>query len=170
MSQEGLSIYATSVRKEASLDAASDAMLATLDGLATSPVTAEEVDRAKADLTRTIDLTLDNSEQLAQSLTEWVAAGDWRLFFLHRDRIRAARADDVQRVRGRLPQAVEPDRRRCSGPRTSPARAAIPAAPEIAGVVKDYKGDAVHSASARRSIRRRRTSKSALSGRRSPTA
>ena len=142
--EPGAVYYAASVRKEASLDAARDAMLETLDGLATSPVTAEEVDRAKADLTRTIDLTLVNSEQLAQTLTEWVAAGDWRLFFLHRDRIRGAHADDVQRVAVAF---LRPSNRTVAlfRPEESPARAAIPAAPEIAGVVDGYKGDPVHS-------------------------
>jgi zinc protease len=142
--EPGAVYYEADVRKEASLDAAKDAMLETLDGLAMSPFTEEEVDRAKADLLRTIDLGVVNSDQFALSLTEWVAAGDWRLFFLHRDRIRAAQPKDVQRA---ALEFLKPSNRTVAlfRPEENPARAAIPAAPEIADAVRGYKGDPVHS-------------------------
>ena len=142
--EPGAAYYVANVRKDASLAAARDALVATIDGLATAPVTAEEVDRAKSDLLRTIDLSLANSDQFALGLTEWVAAGDWRLFFLHRDRIRAARPQDVQRV---ALEYLKPSNRTVAlfQPEESPARAAIPASPDLAGVVGGYKGDPVFS-------------------------
>ena len=142
--EPGAVYYFANVRKDASLYAARDTMLATLDGLSTTPVTTEEVDRAKSDLLRTIDLSLASSDQFALALTEWVAAGDWRLFFLHRDRIRAARPPDVQRV---ALEYLKPSNRTVAlfQPDESPVRAAIPPAPDLASEVTGYKGDQIFS-------------------------
>jgi zinc protease len=142
--EPGAVYYVANVRKDASLDGARETLLETLDGLAAMPVTAEEVERAKAELLRVIDLSLVNSDQFALSLTEWIGAGDWRLFFLHRDRIRAARPQDVQRV---ALEYLKPSNRTVAlfRPEESPLRATIPAAPELSAVVDGYRGDAVTS-------------------------
>ena len=39
-----------------------------------------------------------NSETVGLQMSEYVAKGDWRLFFLHRDQIRQARLEDMRRV------------------------------------------------------------------------
>jgi zinc protease len=138
--EPGAVYYAANVRKDSSLDAAADSLADTIDGLAGAPVTAEEVERAKADLLRTIDLSLANSDQFALALTEWIAAGDWRLFFVHRDRVRAAAQPEVQRAAAYY---LKPSNRTVVlfRPEDNPARAVIPAAPDLAGVVDTYKGD-----------------------------
>ena len=70
-----------------------------------------------------------------------VGAGDWRLFFLHRDRVRKATADDVQRVAARY---LKPTNRTVGVfiPTPKPDRAEIPPTPDVAALLKDYKGDA----------------------------
>ena len=45
-----------------------------------------------------IELDLNNSDRVGLQLSEWIGMGDWRLLFLHRDRLRKATAEDVQRV------------------------------------------------------------------------
>jgi zinc protease len=142
--EPGAVYYAVNVRRDTSIDAARDTLIATLDSISSTPVTAEEVDRARAELLRTIDLGTTNSDQFALSLTEWIGAGDWRLFFLHRDRIREARAADVQRA---ALQYLRPSNRTVAlfRPEDSPVRAVIPAAPALASVVDGYRGDAVAS-------------------------
>ena len=52
------------------------------------PITKEEVDRARATLLKNIDLMLNSADRVGLSSPSTSAQGDWRLFFLNRDRIR----------------------------------------------------------------------------------
>ena len=79
-------------------------------------------------------------------MSEFIGAGDWRLFFLHRDRLRKVTTDDVAARRGEVLQAVESHRWVCSSRRKQPDRAEIPATPDVAAMLKDYKGDAAIAA------------------------
>src|SRR5256885_14201491 len=67
--------------------------------------------------------------------------GDWRLTFLNRDRVRKVTADDIQRV---AKYYFKADTRTVGLfiPTAQPDRTDIPAAPDLAAMLKDYKGDA----------------------------
>src|SRR5215471_10219470 len=80
------------------LDAARDALLSTLEGMAAVPFTADEVDKAKLRSKRNAELLQTDSTAMAQALSSASALGDWRLLFLQRDRIQAVTADDVNRI------------------------------------------------------------------------
>ncbi|MBA2339347.1 MAG: insulinase family protein, partial [Pyrinomonadaceae bacterium] len=74
-------------------------------------------------------------------MSEWMAMGDWRLFFLHRDRIRKATPADLTRVASAYLKGTN----RTVGvfiPTPKPDRSEIPGAPDVATLVHDYKGDA----------------------------
>src|SRR5688572_9014158 len=133
--------YAT-LRQEMSLDAARTALERTLDALRNAPVTDEEVNRAKASLLKNIELTLNNSEYVGYELTEWAAMGDWRLFFIHRDRIAKVTPADVQRVASSY---IKPSNRTLAAfiPTATPDRAEIPATPNVTTVVAGYTGTRV---------------------------
>ncbi|HEU4995388.1 MAG TPA: pitrilysin family protein [Gemmatimonadaceae bacterium] len=135
--EPGMVLTFAEVRKENSLDSARAVLERTLDSSRT--YTTEEVERAKTDITKDIDLALNNSEQIAIGLTEWAAAGDWRLFFLTRDRVKAVTPADVQRVAGAY---LKPSNRTVAVfiPTTGPDRAEVPATPNIAGMVANYRG------------------------------
>ena len=137
--------FTATVRKESSLDEAKESLLSTLEGIASAPITKEEVERARARLLRDIELHLTNSEQVAMALTEWVAAGDWRLLFLHRDRIRKVTPEDVQRA---ATAYLIPSNRTLGMfiPDPKPVRAEIPKTPDVVALVRDYKGDAAVAA------------------------
>ena len=62
--------------------------------------TDEEVDRAKKAFARNFDLMLNDSARVGLRLSESAAQGDWRLMFLHRDRMAKVTPADVQRVAG----------------------------------------------------------------------
>ena len=64
----------------------------------TEPPTEVEVERAKAVLLKGIANEVLDPVALASRLGEWEAIGDWRLFFVHRDRLREVTAADVSRV------------------------------------------------------------------------
>jgi zinc protease len=124
-------------------------------------VNAAEVDRARLALLQNIDLAINDSGRFGLQMSEWIAQGDWRLFFLHRDRLRAVTAADVNRVA----QVYLKSSNRTVGlyvPSDSPDRTEIPATPPIDSLVKDYRAMR-SSRPARRSTRRRRTSRAVRS-------
>lgn len=128
------------LRKEQSLDEARGLFLKTLEGFAANPVTAEELARAKSKFLKNNELTINSSVTLLTQLAEAIGAGDWRLFFLNRDRVRAATAADVQRV---ALAYLKPANRTVGVfvPTQKPDRAEIPLVADVGGVVKEYKGD-----------------------------
>lgn len=140
-----LAIFGAEVRQGDSLDAARDSLLQTIEGIGTTPPTKEEVERARAQILKNIELTLNNSERVGLTLSESIAAGDWRLFFLHRDRLRKVTSEEVSQVAARY---FKPSNRTLGLfiPTPSPDRAEIPATPDLAAALKDYKGDATVAA------------------------
>ncbi len=123
-----------------SLVGARETMEATLEGVRKSPITAAEVDRVRARAIRDFDETIANPARLGIALSESVALGDWRLFFLERDRWRTVTAADVQRV---AEAYFKPSNRTVGTfvPDAKPDRAPQVPAVDVAGMVKDYKGD-----------------------------
>jgi len=116
-------------------------MLQTIDDLAKNPPTAEEVDRARQKLLKGIELALNNSESIGLTMSEYIAMGDWRLYFLRRDRIRNVTLEDVKRVAAAY---FKPSNRTVGMfiPTPTPDRAEIPPRPDVAAMLKDYKGEA----------------------------
>ena len=137
--EAGFAYFGASVRQGQSLEAARDAMLAVLEGYARNPVTEDEVARARTRLLNEIELSLANSRSVASLLSETSAMGDWRMLFLHRDRLRQVTTADVQRVAAAYFKASN----RTLGmflPTSAPERAEIPPVPDIAATLKDYRG------------------------------
>ncbi|MGH9674258.1 MAG: M16 family metallopeptidase, partial [Bryobacteraceae bacterium] len=140
LKEPGLMMFDAAVRKESSIDEARNAMLATLDGIKASPFTAEEVERVRTQSLKNIELTVNSSERFGLTLSEWIAQGDWRLFFLQRDRLRKVTTEQVQAAALKYLKANN----RTVGvyiPTAQPERVDIPAAPDVSALVKDYKGD-----------------------------
>ncbi len=122
------------------LDTTRTAMAAVLDGLAKAPVTTEEVERARTQWLNAWEQSYTDPEQVGVQLSESIALGDWRLFFLQRDQVRRATLADVQRV---ATQYLKPDNRTVAlyRPVASPQRAPAPATVDVASLVKGYRGD-----------------------------
>lgn len=135
----GYIMFITEVLKDKSLDSAKKAMMSVLDGFKTNPVTKEELDRAKNTLLKNLEQTYNNSDRVGLEMSEYIAQGDWRLYFLFRDNLEKATVEDVNRVA----QAYFKPSNRTTGifiPDASPDRAVIPAAPDVQGLVKNYTG------------------------------
>ncbi|MBI4519524.1 MAG: insulinase family protein, partial [Gemmatimonadetes bacterium] len=96
--EPGVLFLFAQVRADQSLEEARDILLSTVEGLVTQPPTQEEVERARTALLTEIELSLNSSERVGLRLTEWAANGDWRLIFIHRDRLRALTTEHVGRV------------------------------------------------------------------------
>ncbi len=109
------------------------------EGTAEKAFTPEEVERARSELLKQRELTVADSQRVAIELSDWSAQGDWRLFFLYRDRLEKVTAEDVTRVaatylvrNNRTAGVYEPTK--------EAQRATIPATPDLAEMIGDYKG------------------------------
>jgi zinc protease len=129
------------VLKEKSLDDAKGTMIKTLDDFAATPPTKEDVERAKNEIIKQIELSFNSSQSVALQLSTYVGMGDWRLLFLTRDRVKAVTPEDVLRV---AKEYLKPDNRTLGVfiPTEKPERSEIPATPDVDEMVKDYKGNA----------------------------
>jgi zinc protease len=121
------------------LEPARQALITTLEDLPGKPFTVEEVGRARRKLVNRIERLLTNSNQVGTALSESVAQGDWRLLFLQRDRLARVTPEDVARVAARY---LKPSNRTVGLyiPTAGAQRAAIPAMPDVAELVKNYRG------------------------------
>ncbi len=126
-------------------EAARDALIETLENLEKTPITDEEVTRAKKRFEKFSENLLSNSDRFAVQLSEWAGAGDWRLYFLHRDRIEKVTAADVNRV---AKEYLKRSNRTVGVfiPTQKAERASIPETPDVAKLLDGYKGRAAVAA------------------------
>ncbi len=143
--EPGTSLYMAQLPLTADARQVSTALIGQIEGLGGKPVTDAEVDRAKNALLKSYDVVLNDANRLGTEMSESIAAGDWRLFFIGRDRLKAVTAADVNRV---ATAYLKPSNRTLGLflPDAKPNRAEIPAAPDVAALVKDYKGQAAIAA------------------------
>jgi zinc protease len=123
-----------SARDAGKLDKAKKIFTEVTEGLATRPITTEELERWRAATLKELRLALADSGGIAVGLSEWAAAGDWRLLFAYRDRVKSLTLADVNRVARDYLKSSN----RTSGefiPTKAPERAPSPVAPDIARTV-----------------------------------
>ena len=137
-----LAFFQTDMRTQDSIEDARATLVKSVEEFSKQPPTADEVERARRNLLKTYEL--NSPDRVAISMSEWIGAGDWRLFFVNRDRIKKISAADLQRVAS----AYFRQSNRTVGlfmPGDRLDRVEIPVAPDIAAVVKDFKGEAAVS-------------------------
>ena len=143
LAEPGYAYFGAQLKNDQPLEAARDALIATVEDIARTPFTAAELERAKNIWLRGFTQTLNDPQRVGLALSEYIAIGDWRLGFERRDRIKAATLADVNRVAG----AYFITSNRTLGsfiPSAAPLRAPAPAKVDVAAVMKDFKGgDAV---------------------------
>ena len=140
----GLFMAMAEVPRDNSLDEARDILLQTLEGVGAAGVTAEEVARAKQQILKAREQASTDTAAIGIALSEWAAQGDWRLYFLHRDRVEQVTPDAVKAVAARYLRRNN----RTLGlfiPSTQPERVPVPATPDLAAVVANYQGRAAIS-------------------------
>ncbi|MDE1892592.1 MAG: insulinase family protein [Betaproteobacteria bacterium] len=98
LDEPGVIYFEADLSKEQSLDKAKAAFIDTIENIHEHPITDQEVERAKANLLNDITQTFNDPESFGISLSTAIANGDWRLFFLNRDRIQKITTQDVERV------------------------------------------------------------------------
>ncbi len=139
LKEPGFILNIAEVRLQDPVDPVLDKMVEVIEGLGENPITDDEVKRAKNRLLKNIELALKSSGRIGVELSEWAAAGDWRLFFLHRDRIETINSDHVRRVAAHYFKATN----RTSGtfyPEKKIDRTEVPETPNVLALVRDYEG------------------------------
>lgn len=124
------------------MDVVKNTLLETIEAAKTNPPDQDAVRRAINAISSDIEQGLNDSGRVGVELSEWAAAGDWRLMLLNRDRIEAVTVEDVERVLNRY---LTRDNRTIGVflPDSDPKRAEIPAAPDLEALLADYQGRAV---------------------------
>jgi zinc protease len=137
----GVAEFSAQVEKGVDLEKVKAVLLETIDEVVKNGVPAEDVNRTKTRIIKNRENSSINTSQVAISLSSWAAQGDWRLYFLHRDRIEKVTPEDVKRVAGKY---FTRDNRTVGQfiPTREPQRALIAAAPAASELVKEYKGRA----------------------------
>ena len=113
-------------------------MMDTIAAVATDPPTADEVARAKTRILQGMETRMANSQQAALGLSDAIAAGDWRLYFVNYDQIKRVTPADVVRV---AELYFKPSNRTVGEfiPTAEPDRTEVPASPDLEALLKDYK-------------------------------
>jgi zinc protease len=138
LAEPGFTLFGAQLAPGQDVDKARAAMLETLESVASEPVTDEEFKRAQAKWLNDWDQAFTNPEKVGVSLSESVAQGDWRLFFLQRDQIKALKREDVQRV---ATERLVTSNRTLGLylPTDKPVRAPVPARVDVAAEMKAFK-------------------------------
>ncbi|MEI2418172.1 pitrilysin family protein [Orrella sp. JC864] len=136
----GLVMFGAQLQPGMPQDKALATLTDTLESVGKNPFTQEELDRARSQWLSAWEQAYSDPEQVGVALSEAIAAGDWRLFFLQRDRVRGATLEQVQ-------QAAETyllQSNRTQGryiPTDNPVRTPLLRAPDLGEVFRDYQGD-----------------------------
>lgn len=138
----GFSYFEVEVSKDKSIDSAKMALLTTADAIGAMNFTEEDLTRAKNTLLKGMEDNMARTTDMAISLTEYIGAGDWRLYFLYRDRIEKLTVADLQAVAKKYYKASN----RTYGvftPDANPDRTVVNETPDIAKLLQGYKGKEV---------------------------
>jgi zinc protease len=119
--EPGLLNFGLVLKSDNDVERAQQLLVDAVESLAKEPITAEELQRAQAQTAKSFDELMSNPQQLCVTLSEAIAAGDWRLLFQLRNRVESATVDGVNatlrqwllpsnRTLGRLYATDKPER------------------------------------------------------------
>ncbi len=134
----GMTIFGAQLAPGQEVGAAQTALIDVIESIAKAPFTDDEVNRARSNWLISWDRRFTDPEQIGLALSEYVALGDWRLFFLLRDRIKAVTTTEINRVAGTW---LLRDNRTMAQylPTEKPARAPVPQAVNLAAQLQEFK-------------------------------
>ena len=136
----GMVLFLALTRPDGNIEQVREVMLETIADLETNPITAEEVDRIRNQSLSGLERLMNNSQAVALQLSDWSAIGDWRMFFLDRDRVRTVTPEEAQAAALHYFKAAN----RTVGvftPTTTPDRTDIPERPDLVALLDGYTGD-----------------------------
>jgi zinc protease len=137
----GFTYFSVDVPLDKNAEEAKNALLAAADNLANTTITDEDLERAKNKLSKQVSNLQNNTLGFCINLTEIIGAGDWRLFYVYRDRLEKLTLADVQAA---LKKYYLPSNRTVGlfVPDKNAQRVTVNETGDINALVKDYKGKA----------------------------
>ncbi len=134
----GLQMFGAVVKPGDDINKVRDEMVRIIESFGDAPPEVGEVQRTRQSFANQAEKALANHESLGVELSEYIALGDWRLFFLARDDLDKI---DAARVQAAAKKYFRRDNRTVGFflPEDNPQRAEIPATPALAEVMKDFK-------------------------------
>ncbi|TDR82122.1 M16 family metallopeptidase [Paludibacterium purpuratum] len=141
LAEPGYMMFGAELSKNQPVVPAREVLLQVLENLRRHPVTEQELTRAKVALLKSFEQTLNDPQELAVQMSEAIAQGDWRLYFITRDRIEKLSSADLMRV---AESYLKPANRSFGQflPAAKPSRVVIPAPPDVAKLTAGYQGRA----------------------------
>jgi len=139
LTEPGYILFMAELGKEQSIANLRSAMQEVLENIKTQTITEQELQRAKTSLMVGFDDTMNDPQRLAMQLSESVASGDWRLFFLERDRLEALTVQQIQAVA----ENYFKESNRTFGqfiPTAAPERSVIPEPVDVVALLANYQG------------------------------
>jgi zinc protease len=134
----GIHLIGAVVKKGEPIEPVRDELIRIVEDFHKNPPTKEELDRAKKSIANQFEKTLNDHESIGVEMSEYIALGDWRLFFLSRDMAEKTTTEEIVKA---AKSYYRRDNRVVGVflPEDAPQRAEIPAAPTLAAVMKDFK-------------------------------
>lgn len=135
----GMMLAMSDLPADADIDDVRGKFITAVEGIAEAGIDSEDVTRAVRSIMKAREKTFADSAKFAVALSEWRAYGDWRLYFLHRDRLEKVTAEDVTAAAKKY---LVPANRTMGIfiPTESPDRAPLPSRPQLAKALDGYKG------------------------------
>ena len=134
----GLQFFGAVVKLGEPIEPVREALTKAVEELASTPPTGEELERVRRSWLNTIERSLNDPQAVGVALSEPASLGDWRMYFVGRERVQKMTAEQVAASAGRYYLRTN----RVTGtfiPEESSKRASLPAAPAVADVLKDFK-------------------------------
>lgn len=139
LAEPGFIVFEAEVPIGKPIEPVREKLVDTIEGLGKNPATADEVKRFQARQRKAFELAFASPDGIALGLTAWAPVGDWRLFFLHRDRVEKLDAKVVSETATTFFKQAN----RTVGtflPMKNPDRAPLPDKPDVQALLKEYKG------------------------------
>jgi zinc protease len=135
----GYAYFGAALPRDGDLDKAREVLLQVVENVKTEKFTQEEFERARTRLLNDFEKVLLDGPALVRALSEFQAIGDWRLFFVYRERLKQVKLEDAQKA---AEYYLKPANRVLGVfvPTDTPDRADIPPTPDLAAAVAEYKG------------------------------
>ncbi len=135
----GFTYFEVEVPKDKNLEDAKKVLVETIDAVGNLEISEEDVIRARNAILKNIEQTASSTLNLTIALTEFVGAGDWRLWYLYRDRIENLKVDEVKAAARKY---YKPSNRTLGVfiPESAPDRVVVAETPDIQKMLEGYTG------------------------------
>lgn len=136
--QPGYVIFMAVVKKGEPIEPVRKALIETIEtSLEKTPISSKELDRTKIEAENLYEVLFSDPEAFGVGLSEFIALGDWRLFFYGRDQIQKVTAKEAENAASKY---FVRDNRVVGVflPEDNPKRATIPASPTAEQLLVNY--------------------------------